>query len=323
MPVQSRRLPKLQTERKKKRLRFALIICCVLLILAILALALHYIVRHVNFKFYFCAQSLKFIPIENACDGKFECEAGEDELNCVSRVKVNTTYPVRLMGENLILQVLVHDETWSTVCADDWKSQHTRLACQQLGYTLSTPRSIQVPVRSLHPDLQTAFSVLNNKGQETSENIQSLLTMRDECSSGSVISVSCSDCGEVVGEDQIIGGMDTTIEMWPWQVSLHWDMQHLCGGSLISTRWIISAAHCFTGKAKGLGQWSVLLGQTYRTSSGAVSVKSILLNEAHDSVSRDYDIAMVQLATDVLLGDTIHPVCLPPLPNATPTTEPY
>lgn len=55
-----------------------------------------------------------------------------------------------------------------------------------------------------------------------------------------------ADCGEVVGEDRIVGGEDTAIEHWPWQVSLQWNHQHACGGALLSTRWIISAAHCFT-----------------------------------------------------------------------------
>ncbi|KAK3509244.1 hypothetical protein QTP70_025597, partial [Hemibagrus guttatus] len=311
MPVRSRRLSKLQTENKK-RLRLALIIiCCVFLTSVILALGLHYIIRYVKSEFYFCAQSLAFVPIGNACDGKLDCVAGEDELNCVSSLRINTTYPVRLMGESLILQVFVNNETWSTVCADNWRTQHTRLACQQLGYTQG-PRSIQVPVMSLHPDLQTVLSVVNNEGQDTSASIQSVLSMSDQCTSGSVISLSCSDCGEVVGEDRIVGGKDTTIESWPWQVSLHWGTQHVCGGSLISTRWLISAAHCFTGKTKELSQWSVVLGQTYLTSSGAVSVESILLNKAYNSVSHDYDIAMVRLSSDVLPGASIHPVCLPP-----------
>lgn len=56
----------------------------------------------------------------------------------------------------------------------------------------------------------------------------------------------------------------------------------------------------FLRRTKELSQWSVVLGQTYVTSSGAVSVESILINHAYSSVSHDYDIAVVRLATDVL-----------------------
>lgn len=55
-------------------------------------------------------------------------------------------------------------------------------------------------------------------------------------------------------------------------------------------------------RTKELSQWSVVLGQTYITLSGAVSVESIVINHAYNSVSHDYDVAMVRLASDVLPG---------------------
>ena len=47
----------------------------------------------------------------------------------------------------------------------------------------------------------------------------------------------------------IIGGDDVT-RTWPWMVSMQffndWDMtyDHVCGASLLSKEWLITAAHC-------------------------------------------------------------------------------
>lgn len=52
---------------------------------------------------------------------------------------------------------------------------------------------------------------------------------------------------------RIVGGDLSKISEWPWLVSLHVlrvdkpkpSFKHICGGTLISTQWIMSAAHCF------------------------------------------------------------------------------
>jgi len=46
---------------------------------------------------------------------------------------------------------------------------------------------------------------------------------------------------------RIVGGSAATLGQWPWQVSLHVQDTHVCGGSIITQQWIVTAAHCVEG----------------------------------------------------------------------------
>lgn len=56
-----------------------------------------------------------------------------------------------------------------------------------------------------------------------------------------------SDCGRVFVRHRIIGGQNAAPGNWPWQASLNGEGGQFCGGSLISSEWVLTAAHCITG----------------------------------------------------------------------------
>lgn len=43
-----------------------------------------------------------------------------------------------------------------------------------------------------------------------------------------------------------MGGVNSVEGEWPWQVSLHFSGHLYCGASVLSSDWLISAAHCFS-----------------------------------------------------------------------------
>lgn len=52
-------------------------------------------------------------------------------------------------------------------------------------------------------------------------------------------------CGKTAVTGKIIGGKNTVDKRWPWQAGLLYQGMFICGASLISDYWVISAAHCF------------------------------------------------------------------------------
>ncbi|KAL3057360.1 hypothetical protein OYC64_007773 [Pagothenia borchgrevinki] len=302
--------PKTPKEKASKKKRIILTVLVVVVLLGILVTAAYFIKQLIDSKYFFCKRSVKFIPIDKACDGNNDCSGGEDELTCLSSFKVNTTFPVRLMTARQLLQVYSPGPGWRSVCSDDWAEQHTRTACKQLGYTYK-PKSTSVKVDTLLPTLKTGPFTAIRPGT-TKTPIHQATIDRSVCKSGSVVSLSCSDCGEVGFQDRVVGGSDAFIEDWPWQVSLQQGGQHTCGGSLVSPRWVITAAHCFTGSKKELSRWRVVSGRTYIGTLGGSYVDRIILNANYDPARNDYDIAMMRLSSPISVGVSRKPVCLPP-----------
>lgn len=47
-------------------------------------------------------------------------------------------------------------------------------------------------------------------------------------------------------DGRIVGGFRVDISQVPWQASLQLEGSHKCGASIISDKWLLTAAHCVT-----------------------------------------------------------------------------
>ncbi|XP_067839526.1 transmembrane protease serine 11B-like protein isoform X5 [Heptranchias perlo] len=121
--------------------------------------------------------------------------------------------------------------------------------------------------------------------------------------------VSKPTCGSRPGiSSRIVGGTNSMDGEWPWQVSLQIG-SHVCGASIISDRWLVSAAHCFWNTQS---LWKAYMGSV---DVGKGTIRNIKRIIRHPNYARktqnDFDIAVLELSSPLTFSNVIQPVCLP------------
>ncbi|KAM4846678.1 prothrombin [Thomomys bottae] len=124
-------------------------------------------------------------------------------------------------------------------------------------------------------------------------------------------------------EGRIVGGSNAEIGIAPWQVMLFRKspQELLCGASLISDRWVLTAAHCllYPPWDKNFTENDVLvrIGKHSRTRYERNIEKISILDKIYIHPrynwreNLDRDIALLKLKKPITFTDHIQPVCLP------------
>lgn len=121
-------------------------------------------------------------------------------------------------------------------------------------------------------------------------------------------------------DDRIIGGAATTIRAHPYQISLRFRNTHICGGSILNTNRILTAAHCLLPRSLQT-EYSVMAGSTLRLGDANAQIQNVTRFIAHaqyDARTTRNDIAVLHLIRPLRFGATVRAINLPQLNVALP-----
>nr|AXF35736.1 serine protease 2 [Holotrichia oblita] len=115
-------------------------------------------------------------------------------------------------------------------------------------------------------------------------------------------------------DGKIIGGVNATIEEFPYQVSVQEYGEnnihvHICGGAIISSDYVLTAAHCI----RFFPDWyGIRAGSSVRNSGGVeILAETIYIHPKYNFMTAEYDIAILKLETPLTFSASIAPVPLP------------
>ncbi|XP_066149361.1 trypsin 3A1-like [Euwallacea fornicatus] len=107
----------------------------------------------------------------------------------------------------------------------------------------------------------------------------------------------------VLIDTKIVGGDIVDIKYRPYQVSIQFNKMHFCGGALITTNTIVSAAHCF-GTSDLSPPYTANYGSN-STKGSSVGIQWVLVHEKYNKDSLDYDISLLMLESHIQLSPTV------------------
>ncbi|XP_003689752.1 trypsin-7-like [Apis florea] len=116
-----------------------------------------------------------------------------------------------------------------------------------------------------------------------------------------------------VDEGRIVGGQPASINEHPYQVSLRFHNRHVCGGSIISELWIVTAAHCV--QSFFVRSVSIKVGTSDLTDTNAtvINAAEIIIHERYERKSSDFDIALIKLRKPLVYNSRVEPILLAPI----------
>ncbi|CAL8109480.1 unnamed protein product [Orchesella dallaii] len=123
---------------------------------------------------------------------------------------------------------------------------------------------------------------------------------------------------------RIING--TLTNNFPWMASIKHNGIHSCGASIISNKFLLSAAHCFDTLISDnqtieirahplLSQWTITLGEfnviQEENQEVKLQIERVIFNKNYNRRNISNDIVLLELRDEILWTNHIQPICLP------------
>ncbi|KAG6450192.1 hypothetical protein O3G_MSEX006451 [Manduca sexta] len=120
---------------------------------------------------------------------------------------------------------------------------------------------------------------------------------------------------ELAGGSRIVGGSAASLGQFPYQAGIVIHLpggQAICGGSLLTNRRVLTAAHCWWDGENQAQSFTVVLG-SIRVFSGGVRIntRDIVMHGSWQPRIVRNDVAMIRLPQNVGLNNNIQTIALP------------
>nr|AAX33734.1 MPA3 allergen [Periplaneta americana] len=116
-------------------------------------------------------------------------------------------------------------------------------------------------------------------------------------------------------DGRIVGGRPADIADYPYQLSFEYYGSHMCGASIISPNWVVTAAHCVDGVSASSATFRA--GGSIRESGGSVhQATQLIANPNYDYYTIDFDVAVARVSPAFSYGTGVQPI---PLASSEPS----
>lgn len=106
---------------------------------------------------------------------------------------------------------------------------------------------------------------------------------------------------------RIINGMDAVDGQAPYQCSMQKNSSHFCGCAIISSDWVLTAAHCLLNE--NVNDIEILVGTNQWNAGGErYKIRSTVVHEKYDRAKHLNDIALVHVKTSIAFSEKVQPI---------------